>query len=122
MDKDNTTVIEGAGKKDALKARVAQIQKELEKSSSDYDKEKLSERMAKLSGGVAKINVGAMTETEVKERRFMYEDAIAAAKAASEEGIVAGGGVALLRASIAARREGMRLADQQRRAWHRNHR
>ena len=80
---------------------------EREKTKSDYDREKLDERIAKLTGGVAKINVGAMTETEVKERHFMYEDAIAAAKAAGEEGIVPGGGVASLRTSMAANREGM---------------
>ncbi len=99
VDKDNTTVIEGAGKKDALKARVAQIQKELEKSSSDYDKEKLSERMAKLSGGVAKINVGGATESEVKEKKMRVEDAMHATRAAFQEGILPGGGTALLRAS-----------------------
>ncbi|CAN5459842.1 chaperonin GroEL [soil metagenome] len=99
VDKDNTTVIEGAGKKDAIKARVLQIQKELEKSSSDYDKEKLSERIAKLSGGVAKINVGGATESEVKEKKMRVEDAMHATRAAFQEGILPGGGVALLRAS-----------------------
>jgi chaperonin GroEL len=99
VDKDNTTVIEGAGKKDALKARVAQIQRELEKSTSDYDKEKLSERMAKLSGGVAKINVGGATESEVKEKKMRVEDAMHATRAAYQEGILPGGGTALLRAS-----------------------
>jgi chaperonin GroEL len=99
VDKDNTTVIEGAGKKDAIKARIASIQKELDKSTSDYDKEKLSERIAKLSGGVAKINVGGATESEVKEKKMRVEDAMHATKAAHQEGILPGGGVALLRAS-----------------------
>jgi chaperonin GroEL len=99
VDKDNTTVIEGAGKKDAIKSRIATIQKELEKSTSDYDKEKLSERVAKLSGGVAKINVGGATESEVKEKKMRVEDAMHATKAAHQEGILPGGGTALLRAS-----------------------
>ncbi len=99
IDKDNTTVIEGAGKKDAIKARVAMIQKELEKSTSDYDKEKLGERIAKLSGGVAKINVGGATESEVKEKKMRVEDAMHATRAAFQEGILPGGGTALLRAS-----------------------
>ena len=99
VDKDNTTVIEGAGKKDQIKARIASIQKELDKSTSDYDKEKLSERIAKLSGGVAKINVGGATESEVKEKKMRVEDAMHATKAAHQEGILPGGGTALLRAS-----------------------
>jgi chaperonin GroEL len=99
IDKDNTTIIEGGGKKDKLKARIATIQKELEKSTSDYDKEKLSERIAKLSGGVAKINVGGATESEVKEKKMRVEDAMHATKAAHQEGILPGGGTALLRAS-----------------------
>jgi chaperonin GroEL len=99
IDKDNTVIIEGAGKRDALKARVAQIQRELEKSTSDYDKEKLSERIAKLQGGVAKINVGGATESEVKEKKMRVEDAMFATRAANQEGILPGGGVALLRAS-----------------------
>jgi chaperonin GroEL len=99
IDKDNTTIIEGAGKKDAIKARVAAIQRELEKSTSDYDKEKLSERIAKLSGGVAKINVGAATESEMKEKKARVEDAMHATRAAVQEGILPGGGVALLRAA-----------------------
>ena len=105
VDKDNTVVIEGAGKKDAIKARVAQIQRELEKSTSDYDKEKLSERIAKLQGGVAKINVGGATESEVKEKKMRVEDAMFATRAANQEGILPGGGVALLRAS-----EGLKAA------------
>ena len=99
IDKDNTTVIEGAGKKDRIKSRIATIQKELDKSTSDYDKEKLSERIAKLSGGVAKINVGGATESEVKEKKMRVEDAMYATKAAHQEGILPGGGTALLRAS-----------------------
>jgi chaperonin GroEL len=101
IDKDNTTVIEGAGQKKAIQARIAAIQRELDKSTSDYDKEKLSERIAKLSGGVAKINVGAATESEMKEKKARVEDAMHATRAANQEGILPGGGVALLRASIA---------------------
>jgi chaperonin GroEL len=101
IDKDNTTIIQGAGKKKDIEGRIAMIRGELEKTTSDYDREKLEERLAKLTGGVAKINVGAVTESEMKEKKFLYEDAINAAKAASAEGIVVGGGVALLRASRA---------------------
>src|SRR6516162_3459476 len=107
IDKDNTTVIEGAGKKEAIKGRVQLIQKELEKSTSDYDKEKLSERIAKLSGGVAKINVGAATESEMKERKARVEDAMHATRAANQEGILPGGGVALLRASEGLKPKGL---------------
>jgi chaperonin GroEL len=99
IDKDNTTVIEGYGKKQAIQGRIQQIQRELEKSTSDYDKEKLSERIAKLSGGVAKINVGAATESEMKEKKARVEDAMHATRAAAQEGVLPGGGVALLRAS-----------------------
>jgi chaperonin GroEL len=99
IDKDNTTVIEGKGKSADIKGRVAMIQRELDKSTSDYDKEKLSERIAKLSGGVAKINVGAATESEMKEKKMRVEDAMHATRAAIQEGILPGGGVALLRAS-----------------------
>jgi len=99
IDKDNTTVIEGAGKKPAIQGRIQAIQREIEKSTSDYDKEKLSERMAKLSGGVAKINVGAATESEMKEKKARVEDAMHATRAANQEGILPGGGVALLRVS-----------------------
>jgi chaperonin GroEL len=99
VDKDNTTIIEGQGSKDAIKARVASVSRELEKSTSDYDKEKLSERIAKLSGGVAKINVGGATESEVKEKKMRVEDAMHATRAANQEGILPGGGVALLLAS-----------------------
>jgi len=97
VDKDNTTIIQGAGKTSAIKGRVEQIKKEIEKSDSEYDKEKLQERLAKLAGGVAVINVGAATETEMKEKKARVEDALHATRAAVEEGIVAGGGVALLR-------------------------
>lgn len=107
VDKDTCTLVEGYGKSDKIKARIEQLRNERTRTTSDYDREQLDERIAKLTGGVAKINVGAMTETEVKERHFMYEDAIAAAKAASEEGIVPGGGVALLRASMAIERASM---------------
>ena len=97
-DKENTTIIDGMGEKEKIEARVAQIRKELEISTSDFDKEKLQERLAKLAGGVAVIKVGAATETEMKERKFKIEDALNATRAAVEEGIVPGGGVALLRA------------------------
>jgi len=99
IDKDNTTIIEGAGKSADIKSRIDQIRKERENSSSDYDKEKLDERIAKLSGGVAKINVGAATESEMKEKKARVEDALHATRAAVAEGILPGGGVALLRAS-----------------------
>ena len=98
IEKDQCTIIEGAGTKDAIKGRIAQIKKELENSSSDYDKEKLQERLAKLVGGVAQINVGAATEIEMKEKKARVEDALHAVRAATEDGIVPGGGVALLRA------------------------
>jgi chaperonin GroEL len=98
VDKENTTIVEGVGKTDDIKGRVAQIKKQIEDSTSDYDREKLQERLAKLAGGVAVINVGAATETEMKEKKARVEDAMHATRAAVEEGIVAGGGVALLRA------------------------
>jgi chaperonin GroEL len=101
VDKDNTTIIEGAGKKSDIKARVDQIRKEIEDSTSDYDKEKLQERLAKLAGGVAVVHVGAATEVELKEKKARVEDALAATKSAVEEGIVPGGGIALLRAQPA---------------------
>ena len=97
VDKENTTIIEGAGKTSAINGRIAQIKKQIEDTDSDYDREKLQERLAKLSGGVAQINVGAATETEMKEKKARVEDALHATKAAREEGIVPGGGVALLR-------------------------
>lgn len=98
IDKENTTIVEGVGKPAAINARIAQIKKQIEDSDSDYDKEKLQERLAKLAGGVAVINVGAATETEMKEKKARVEDALHATRAASQEGIVPGGGVALLRA------------------------
>ncbi|MFH1227791.1 MAG: chaperonin GroEL [Planctomycetota bacterium] len=97
IDKENTTIIEGAGSTAAIQGRIAQVRKEMETTSSDYDKEKLQERLAKLTGGVAKINVGAVTELEMKEKKARIEDALHATKAAVEEGILPGGGVALLR-------------------------
>jgi len=97
IDKENTTIVEGKGSQQDIKARLAQIKKQIEDSDSDYDKEKLQERLAKLSGGVAVINVGAATETEMKEKKARVEDALHATRAAVEEGIVPGGGVALLR-------------------------
>ena len=99
IDKDNTTIIEGAGTKKAIEGRVKQIRAQIEDTTSDYDREKLQERLAKLVGGVAVIKVGAATETEMKEKKARVEDAMHATKAAVEEGIVPGGGVALLRAS-----------------------
>ncbi|MGI9444628.1 MAG: chaperonin GroEL [Rubripirellula sp.] len=99
IDKDNTTIIEGGGKTGEIKARIDQIRREIENSSSDYDREKLEERLAKLAGGVAKVNVGAATESEMKEKKARVEDALHATRAAVEEGILPGGGVALLRAS-----------------------
>jgi len=98
IDADNTTIIEGAGDSQAIKGRIEQIRREIDKTTSDYDREKLQERLAKLAGGVAQINVGAATETELKERKALVEDALHATRAALEEGIVPGGGVALLRA------------------------
>jgi chaperonin GroEL len=100
IEKENTTVIEGAGKHDAIKARCEQIRAQAEETTSDYDKEKLQERLAKLSGGVAVIRVGGSTEVEVKERKDRVDDALHATRAAVEEGIVPGGGVALARASL----------------------
>lgn len=97
IDKDNTTIIDGAGTKEAIQGRVKQIRAQIEETSSDYDREKLQERLAKLIGGVAVINVGAATETEMKEKKARVEDALNATKAAVEEGIVPGGGVALVR-------------------------
>ena len=99
VDKDNTTIIEGAGKSSDIKARIDQIRREIENATSDYDREKLEERLAKLSGGVAKVNVGAATESEMKEKKARVEDALHATRAAVEEGILPGGGVAMLRAA-----------------------
>jgi len=97
IDKDNTTIVEGAGKKDEIKKRINEIKTQVEKTTSDYDKEKLQERLAKLSGGVAVLKIGAATEVEMKEKKARVEDALHATRAAVEEGIVAGGGVAFLR-------------------------
>jgi len=101
IDKDNTTIVDGAGKKGDIEARVKQIRAQIEETTSDYDREKLQERLAKLVGGVAVIHVGAATETEMKEKKARVEDALHATRAAVEEGIVPGGGVAYLRASAA---------------------
>jgi chaperonin GroEL len=109
IDKENTTIVEGSGKSADIQGRVAQIRRQIEETTSDYDKEKLQERLAKLAGGVAVINVGAATETEMKEKKARVEDALHATRAAVEEGIVAGGGVALIRAQKAL--EGMRGLD-----------
>jgi chaperonin GroEL len=98
VDKENTTIVEGGGKTEEIKGRVNQIKKQIDETTSDYDKEKLQERLAKLAGGVAVINVGATTETEMKEKKARVEDALHATRAAVEEGIVPGGGVAFLRA------------------------
>jgi chaperonin GroEL len=99
IDKENTTIVNGAGKKADIEARVNQIKAQIEETTSDYDREKLQERLAKLAGGVAVIRVGGATEVEVKERKDRVDDAMHATRAAVEEGIVPGGGVALLRAS-----------------------
>ena len=107
IDKDNTTVIEGAGSHDAIKGRIESIRREIADTKSDYDREKLEERLAKLAGGVAKINVGAATESEMKEKKARVEDALHATRAALEEGILPGGGVALLRASKAVKTKGL---------------
>src|SRR5215212_5584917 len=107
IDKDNTTIVEGSGSQSAIEGRVKQIRTQVEETTSDYDREKLQERLAKLVGGVAVIKVGAATETEMKEKKARVEDAMHATKAAVEEGIVPGGGVALIRASKAL--EGMKL-------------
>lgn len=107
VDKDNTTIIEGAGKSAEIKGRIEQLRREIEKTTSDYDREKLEERLAKLAGGVAKIMVGAATESEMKEKKARVEDALHATRAAVEEGILPGGGVALLRASTAVKPDGL---------------
>ncbi|TIL70230.1 MAG: chaperonin GroEL, partial [Mesorhizobium sp.] len=100
ISKENTTIVDGAGKKAEIQGRVAQIKQQIEETTSDYDKEKLQERLAKLAGGVAVIRVGGATEIEVKEKKDRVDDALNATRAAVEEGIVPGGGVALLRASL----------------------
>ncbi len=101
VDKENTTIVEGEGGTDAIQGRVSQIRRQIDETTSDYDREKLQERLAKLAGGVAVINVGAATETEMKEKKARVEDALHATRAAVEEGIVPGGGVALIRAQVA---------------------
>ena len=113
IDKDNTTIIDGAGETDNIKGRIEEIKVAIDKSTSDYDKEKLQERLAKLSGGVAVINVGVATETEMKEKKALVEDALHATRAAVEEGIVPGGGVALLRAQKALEKFKLEHADEQ---------
>ena len=111
VDKDNTTVVGGSGAREAVEGRVAQIRTQIEETTSDYDREKLEERLAKLAGGVAVVNVGAATELEMKEQKSRFEDALAATRAAIEEGIVPGGGTALLRASASL--GGLELDDDQ---------
>jgi chaperonin GroEL len=104
IDKENTTIVNGAGKKSDIEARITQIKAQIEETTSDYDREKLQERLAKLAGGVAVIRVGGATEVEVKERKDRVDDAMHATRAAVEEGILPGGGVALLRATEALKR------------------
>jgi chaperonin GroEL len=101
IDKDNTTIIDGAGKNKDIEGRIKQLRTQIDETTSDYDREKLQERLAKLAGGVAVIKVGAATETEMKEKKARVEDALHATRAAVEEGIVPGGGVALVRAAMA---------------------
>jgi chaperonin GroEL len=110
--KDTTTIVDGAGESDAIKGRINQIKTEIENTDSDFDKEKLQERLAKLSGGVAVVKVGAATETEMKEKKHRVEDALQATRAALEEGIVPGGGVALLSAQDAINLELFEEADE----------
>jgi chaperonin GroEL len=112
MDKENTTIVNGAGAKEKIHGRIAEIRTQLENTSSDYDKEKLQERLAKLAGGVAIVKVGAGTEMEMKEKKARVEDALHATRAAVQEGIVAGGGVALIRAQQAL--DALELPDEQR--------
>jgi chaperonin GroEL len=111
VDKDNSTIVDGAGKKDKIKGRQEEIRKQIENTTSDYDREKLQERLAKLVGGVAVIKVGAATETEMKEKKARVEDALHATRAAVEEGIVPGGGVALLRAQPVL--DALKVSDEQ---------
>jgi chaperonin GroEL len=113
IDKENTTIVEGEGKQADIKARVNQIRRQIEETTSDYDREKLQERLAKLAGGVAVINVGAATETEMKEKKARVEDALHATRAAVEEGIVPGGGVAFIRAQKALKGLKLEEADEQ---------
>jgi chaperonin GroEL len=111
LDKDNTTIVDGSGDKAKIKGRIEEIRKQIESTTSDYDREKLQERLAKLVGGVAVVKVGAATETEMKEKKARVEDALHATRAAVEEGVVAGGGVALLRGQAAL--DGLKVADEQ---------
>jgi chaperonin GroEL len=113
VTKDTTTVIDGAGDTEAIKGRINQIKQEIENTDSDFDREKLQERLAKLSGGVAVVKVGAATETEMKEKKHRVEDALQATRAALEEGIVPGGGVALLRAADAVKVDALDDGDEQ---------
>jgi chaperonin GroEL len=113
VDKDNTTLIDGAGEADKIQGRIKEIRSAIDKSTSDYDREKLQERLAKLAGGVAVINVGAATEAEMKEKKARVEDALHATRAAVEEGIVPGGGVAFIRAQGALKGVKMSEADEQ---------
>src|SRR5207247_877334 len=111
IDKDNTTIIDGAGKKADIEGRIKQIRAQVEETTSDYDREKLQERLAKLVGGVAVIRVGAATEVEMKEKKARVEDAMHATRAAVEEGVVPGGGVALLRSQSAL--DGLKLDEEE---------
>jgi chaperonin GroEL len=111
LDKDNTTIVDGSGDKGKIKGRIEEIRKQIESTTSDYDREKLQERLAKLVGGVAVVKVGAATETEMKEKKARVEDALHATRAAVEEGVVAGGGVALLRGQAAL--DGLKVPDEQ---------
>src|SRR5450631_2151211 len=111
MDKDNTTIVDGAGAKDKIKGRIAEIRAQIENTTSDYDREKLQERLAKLVGGVAVVKVGAATETEMKEKKARVEDALHATRAAVEEGVVPGGGVALIRAQASL--DNLKVSDEQ---------
>ncbi|HMS02621.1 MAG TPA: chaperonin GroEL, partial [Gemmatimonadaceae bacterium] len=113
IDKDNTTIIDGHGEKDQIEGRIKEIRSAIEKSTSDYDREKLQERLAKLSGGVAVIQVGSATEAEMKEKKARVEDALHATRAAVEEGIVPGGGVALIRAQHALKNVTLSDRDEQ---------
>jgi chaperonin GroEL len=110
--KDTTTIVDGAGDSDAIRGRINQIKNEVENTDSDFDREKLQERLAKLSGGVAVVKVGAATETEMKEKKHRVEDALQATRAALEEGIVPGGGVALLQAAEAIKLDGFEIDDE----------
>ncbi|HZT93670.1 MAG TPA: TCP-1/cpn60 chaperonin family protein, partial [Gaiellaceae bacterium] len=112
VDKDSTTIIDGAGDSEAIKARIKQLKSEIENTDSDFDREKLQERLAKLSGGVAVVKVGAATETEMKETKHRVEDALQATRAALEEGVVPGGGVALLNAVTSIKLDGFGDPDE----------